>query len=319
MTDTYLPFQRATPSQDEVRGSLRTVRDLVRHALSRLRAAGVSGGHGTDDPFDEAAWLVLWSLHLPLDRLDPMLDARLTPSEIAAACALIERRCTERLPTAYLTGEAWLRGVRFLCDARALIPRSPIAELLDTGALAPWLPNPDAVNPILDLCTGGASLAILAAQAWPDAQVVAADLSAQALALAADNLALHHLAERITLRQGHLWTPLTGERFGLILCNPPYVNANSMSTLPPEYRHEPQGALGGGTDGMDLVREIVAGAAEHLSEDGVMVLEIGHEARHFEAAFPRLEFLWLPVTAGDDQILLVTREALLAPGALLAS
>lgn len=305
-----LPFERCTAGAADVRPSLHTVRDLIRYAVTRMQAAEVSLGHGTDDLFDEAAWLVLWSLHLPLERLEPFMDAALAPIEISAVLELIERRCSQRMPSAYLTGEAWLRGERFLCDSRALVPRSPIAELLDSGALEPWLPNPDQVEQILDLCTGGGSLALLAARAYHGAQVIGADLSAEALALAADNIALHQLADRVSLRQGHLWAPLGQQRFDLVLCNPPYVNAQAMSRLPPEFLHEPQSALAGGADGMDLVRDILSGAASHLTPRGVMVLEVGHEAAHFEAAFPKLECTWLPTATADDQVLLLERAAL---------
>jgi ribosomal protein L3 glutamine methyltransferase len=301
---------RAPAGAADATAALHTVRDLLRYGVSRLAAAGASLGHGTDDPWDEAAWLVLWSLHLPLDRLEPVLDARLAPVEVAAAVDLIERRCTERLPTAYLTGEAWLRGVRFLSDPRALVPRSPIAEVLDAGTLEPWLPEPRAVRRVMDLCTGGGSLAILAALRFPEATVTGTDLSAEALALAAENVALHGLGARLDLRAGSLWAPVAGERFDLILCNPPYVNERAMAGLPEEYRHEPRGALAGGADGMDLVRTIVADARRHLSAGGLLVLEIGHEADHFEAAFPRLEATWLPTEGGDDRIVLLERDAL---------
>lgn len=304
------PAHRVVSGVEQALNELATVRDLVRYASSRLQAAQVAFGHGTDDPFDEAVWLVLWSLHLPPDRLDPYLDARLTRDERRACLGLIERRCTERLPTAYLTGEAWLRGIRFLCDARALVPRSPIAEVLDTDALASWLPDSDAVGSVLDLCTGGGSLAVLCARLWPQARVTASDLSTHALALATENIALHRLTGRIALREGSLWEPLAGERFDLVVCNPPYVNSGSMADLPAEYRHEPQAALAGGADGMDLVRPIIAGAARHLNEGGILVLEIGHEARHFEAAFPGLEGVWLPTSPGDDQVIVLERAAL---------
>jgi len=303
-------FARTEPDPAEARATLSTVRDLVRWGVSRMGAAGVSLGHGTDDPWDEAAWLVLWSLRLPLDRLEPVLDARLAPAEVAAAVALVERRCVERLPAAYLTGEAWLRGLRFLSDPRALVPRSPIAELLDTGALESWLADPDALGSALDLCTGGGSLAVFVARAYPAARVIATDLSADALALAADNVVLHGLSTRIALRQGDLWQPVAGERFDLVVCNPPYVNAASMAALPSEYLREPQSALAGGSDGMDLVRRIVAGARERLAPRGLLVLEIGHEAEHFEAAFPGLEFAWLPTEGGDDRVALIERGAL---------
>lgn len=312
LPDNPLPAQRIAPTLQHALGSLHTVRDLVRYGTTRLQAAEVALGHGTDNAFDEAVWLVLWSLHLPPDRLDVHLEARVTAPELRATLELIERRCAERIPAAYLTGEAWLRGVRFLSDPRALVPRSPIAELLDTGSLEPWVPDADAVDSVLDLCTGGGSLAILAARAWPQARVIGADLSEAALNLAAANVALHRLGDRVSLRHGHLWAPVAGECFDLIICNPPYVNSASMQALPAEYRHEPASALGGGTDGMDLVREIVAGAARHLSPQGILVLEIGHEAAHFEAAFPRLEGVWMPTSPGDDQVIVLEHGALAA-------
>jgi ribosomal protein L3 glutamine methyltransferase len=305
------PNPRSPVAQaDEAARTMRSVRDLIRYAVSRLHSAQASFGHGTDNAWDEAVWLVLWSLHLPLDRLDPMLDARLAPSEINAAIALIERRCTERLPLAYLTGEAWLRGERFLCDPRALVPRSPIADLLDSDALEPWLPDAGDIGAVLDLCTGGASLAILAAHRFARASVIGADLSAEALALAAENIALHRLTDRVSLRQGSLWSPLAGKRFDLVLCNPPYVNAASMAALPAEFRHEPVGALAGGNDGMDLIRQIVAGARAHLHPTGLMLLEVGHEAAYFEAAFTQLEFIWLPTASGDNSVALIEHDAL---------
>jgi ribosomal protein L3 glutamine methyltransferase len=303
-------FERPAPDADAARIALMTVRDLLRWSVSRLVHAQAAYGHGTDNAWDEAAWLVLWSLRLPPDRLEPVLDARLTPVEVDAAVTLVERRCVERIPAAYLTGEAWLRGQRFVCDARALVPRSPIAEVLDGDALDPWLVDDDAIGAVLDLCCGGGSLAILAAHRFVGAAVVGADLSADALSLAAENVALHGLRDRIALRHCDLWAPLAGERFDLIVCNPPYVNADSMAALPPEFRSEPQAALGGGADGMDLVRSILEGAASHLTPGGLLVLEIGHEAAHFVAAFPRLEFAWLTTDGGDDRIVLVERDAL---------
>jgi ribosomal protein L3 glutamine methyltransferase len=303
-------FERPAPSAAEARIALYTVRDLLRWSVTRMQAEGIAFGHGTADAWDEAAWLVLWSLRLPIDRLEPVLEARLAPGELTAAIALVERRCTERLPAAYLTGEAWLRGVRFLSDPRALIPRSPIAEILDTDALAPWLEAGDGVGRVMDLCTGGGSLAILAARRFEGATVLGSDLSVDALALAAENVALHALDDRVALRQGDLWAGASGECFDLVVCNPPYVNARSMAALPAEYLAEPQGALGGGADGMDLVRRIVAGARGHLAPRGLLVLEIGHEASYFEAAFPGLEYTWLPTEGGDDQIVLIERDVL---------
>jgi ribosomal protein L3 glutamine methyltransferase len=300
---------RMRPDAAEAAASLRTIRDLLRHAESRFRAADVAFGHGTDDAYDEAAWLVLWSLHLPPHRLEQHLDAALTPSELRDAVALIERRCNERIPTAYLTGEAWLRGLRFECDARALVPRSLIAELLDEDGLANWL-QAQRVGAVLDLCTGGGSIAVFAAFRYPQATVQATDLSADALALARRNLALHRVADRIDLAQGDLYEPVGSRRFDLIITNPPYVNAGSMADLPPEFRAEPQGALAGGTDGMDLVRRIVAGARERLLPGGLLVIEIGHEADHFEAAFPALEFTYLPTAGSERAVVLVEHDAL---------
>ena len=298
---------------DEARAALATVRDLLRWGVTRLRAAQAAFGQGTDDPFDEAAWLLLWTLQLPPERLDPFLDARVLPAERDAFVALLARRCTERLPTAYLTGEAWLHGVRFRADARALVPRSPIADLLAGSAaesLDAWLPPDEAVADVLDLCTGGGSLAVLAAMRFAHARVVGSDVSADALALAAENVALHGLAERIELVRSDLFARLAHRRFDLIVCNPPYVNARSMRALPPEFRAEPPAALAGGADGMDLVRRILAGAHGVLREDGLLVIEIGHEAGHFEAAFGALEYAWLPVPAGERMVALVTREQL---------
>jgi len=300
---------RPEPSDEAIRPHLRTVRDVWRHAISRMRSTDAFFGHGTASAIDEAAWLVLWGLHLPLDRLDDFLDAALSGPEIDGLLQLIARRCDDRQPLAYITGEAWLRGLKFVSDARALVPRSPIAELLETDALAPWL-DADQVSQVLDLCTGGGSLAIFAALAYPQAQVMGADLSGDALALATQNIALHQLQDRIRLVQGDLFTPLANERFDLIVCNPPYVNSQSMEALPAEYRHEPHSALAGGTDGMDLVRRILEAAPRHLQRRGMLLLEIGHEVDHFEAAFPRLECAWLSTDEADRQIALIRREAL---------
>ena len=319
------PHPRSVPTPEGAQGVLRTVRDLVRYGTSRFEAAGLRFGHGSATAYDEAVYLVLWSLHLEPERLEPFLDARLTDTELRATLEILERRCAERVPASYLTGEAWLRGLRFKADARALVPRSLIAEALD-DALETWalasaeLPDgwPERV---LDLCTGGGSLAIFAAHRFPAAAVVGADVSSDALALAAENVAMHGLAQRIRLEQGDLYASLADERFDLILCNPPYVNAAAMAALPPEYRAEPASALDGGADGMDLVRRILGGALAHLTDDGVLLLEIGHEAEHFEAAFPALEFSYIEVSAGARMLVLVTRGQIAAvadrtPGSL---
>jgi ribosomal protein L3 glutamine methyltransferase len=287
-----------------------TLLDCIEQQSARLTQAGVSFGHGTDNAFDEAVWLALWKLRLPLDDLDGVAARELTPAEQTAIESLVDQRIATRQPAAYLTGEAWLQGVPFTVDQRVIVPRSLIAEVIADETLAPWL---DAgVRSVLDLCTGNGSLAVLAAMAWPAAHVDAADLSPDALAVAALNVERHGFTERITLLQGDGLDAVRGRRYDLIVCNPPYVNTESMSTLPPEYRAEPAIALAGGDDGMDFVRTLLAGAAEHLNDSGVLVLEIGHEAAHFEAAFPTLEFAYLPTRATDDQIVLVTREQLLS-------
>jgi ribosomal protein L3 glutamine methyltransferase len=297
--------------EQAVRESL-TLRDCLRHACTRLSEASVAFGQGTDNAWDEAVWLGLWSLHLPPERVEPFLDARLTSDERQAFLSLIERRCRERLPAAYLTGEAWLRGLRFRADPRAIIPRSLIVEAL-AETLDDWLAGPEPVD-ILDLCTGGASIAISAALRFPQANVDAIDLSPDALALAAENLADHRLNDRISLFHGDLFAPIGKRQYDLILCNPPYVNTVSMRELPPEFLAEPGAALAGGNDGMDLVRRILADAPTALRDTGLLLLEIGHEAPYFEEAFAGLEFAYLPVEAGDDQLVLVSKEQLLAAG-----
>jgi len=288
-----------------------TVVELVQAMSERLDAAGLAYGHGTTNAWDEAAWLVLWRLGHALDALDDTADDSVTPPQRAEVEALVAQRIQTRKPVAYLTGEAWLQGVPFFVDERVIVPRSLIAEPLADGTLDVWL-NP-ATQRVLDLCTGGGSLAVLAALAWPEVTVDASDLSADALAVARRNIDRHGLAGRIALHQGDGLAALDiahRGRYDLILCNPPYVNRRAMAELPPEYLAEPQGALGGGADGMDLVRRIVGGARAHLAPHGLLVLEIGHEAAYFEAAFPDLEYTWLPTEGGDDRIVLMERDAL---------
>ena len=282
--------------------------DCIEHQSARLTQAGVSFGHGTANAFDEAAWLVLWRLGLPLDDLDAVAARDLSADEQARITALVDQRIATRRPAAYLTGEAWLQGVPFTVDERVIVPRSLIAEPIADGTLDAWLS--DRTRSVLDLCTGNGSLAVLAARAWPEVHVDAADLSADALAVARLNVERHGLDDRVALLQGDGLAAVAGRRYDLILCNPPYVNSESMAALPAEYRAEPVLALDGGTDGMDFVRPLIAGAAAHLAEGGVLVIEIGHEAAHFEAAFPALEYAWLPTSGGDDAVVLVTREAL---------
>jgi len=306
---------------------LDTIDQAILAVHDRLESAELSYGHGCDDSYDEAVWLVAVAIGIPVDRIDAESDAKLDASEQAQIDELLRARIEQRAPLAYLTGEAWLAGRRFLCDRRALVPRSPIGLILQQG-LDPWLRHPDRITRVLDLCTGGGSLAIIAAQTFSEAEVVATDLSGQALALAADNLALFGLEGRIELRQGHLWAPLEGLQFDLILCNPPYVDAKSMANLPTEWRHEPTLGLDGGLslravaqpdeiaeviethDGLDLVRQVIAQASAHLTANGLLILEIGHQIDAFEAAFPGLTPIWLPVAAGDQMIALLERSAL---------
>ena len=282
--------------------------ECVEQQAARLDAAGVAFGHGTTNAFDEAAWLVLWALKLPLDALDDEARRPITPDEQASIDTLIEQRIRTRKPAAYLTHEAWLQGVPFYVDERVIVPRSFIAELLADGSIDGWLS--EQTHRVLDLCTGNGSLAVLAAMAYPDVVVDAADISEDALAVARINVERHALADRITLHQSNLLDALH-ERYDLILCNPPYVNSSSMAALPAEYLAEPELALAGGSDGMDLVRQLLRDAPSRMSDDAVLVLEIGNEREHFERAFPRLEAYWLDTSAGHDQVLLLTRPALL--------
>jgi len=281
---------------------------MIEHQSARLTQAGVSFGHGTTNAFDEAAWLVLWQLGLPLDELDGVAERELSIAEAGAIDALVSERIATRKPAAYLTREAWLQGVPFYVDERTIVPRSLIAEVIADGTLDAWL-SPSA-REVLDLCTGNGSLAVLAALAWPEVKVDAADLSADALAVARINVDRHGLTDRIALRHGDGLAAVAGKRYDLILCNPPYVNAASLAALPAEYQAEPSVALAGGPDGMDFVRTLIAQAAGHMTDHAVLVLEIGHEWPHFDAAFPTLESVWLPTSAGEDQVLLLTREAL---------
>jgi ribosomal protein L3 glutamine methyltransferase len=286
-----------------------TVIELIEAGAAQLDEAGVAFGHGTANAFDEAAWLVLWQLRLPIDAIDEAADRAVSPADRARVEALIAERIASRKPAAYLTREAWLQGVPFYVDERAIVPRSFIGELLVDGSIDYWLG--EHTQRVLDLCTGNGSLAVLAAMTYPDIAIDAVDLSTTALEVAAINVTRHALDARIALRVSDGLANARGP-YDLILCNPPYVNAQSMSALPAEYRAEPELALAGGSDGMDFVRTLLRDAPAVMNERGVMVLEIGNERDHFEAAFPQLEVVWLETSAGEDQVLLVTREALVA-------
>jgi ribosomal protein L3 glutamine methyltransferase len=292
---------------NQVAPTSRTVMDLIEAGAQQLTEAGVAFGHGTANAFDEAAWLVLWQLGLPLDDLDSVQNRPVAPAEQAKIAALFETRITTRKPAAYLTREAWLLGVPFYVDERSIVPRSFIAELLADGAIDPWLG--EHTKKVLDLCTGNGSLAVLAAMAWPTVTVDGADISADALAVARINVDKHGLQDRITLLQSDGLAAVRGP-YDLILCNPPYVNTQNMGALPAEYQAEPAVALAGGADGMDFIRALLQAAPAHMSENAVLVLEIGNEREHFETAFPQLEVVWLATSAGEDQVLLITRDAL---------
>ncbi|MFM0169535.1 50S ribosomal protein L3 N(5)-glutamine methyltransferase [Paraburkholderia sediminicola] len=281
-----------------------TVRDLLRFAVSRFNQANLSFGHGSANAYDEAVYLVLHTLHLPLDLLDPFLDARLTAAEIDAVLNVIERRATERVPAAYITQEAWMHGFRFHVDERVIVPRSFIGELLQDG-LQPYVEDPEQVSAVLELCTGSGCLAILAAHAFQNADIDAVDLSAPALEVAARNVSDYKLDDRVALFEGDLYAPLAERRYDVIISNPPYVNAASMQELPAEYKHEPDMALAGGVDGMDIVRRIIAEARNWLTDEGVLVVEIGNERAHVEAAFGGLDLVWLSTSAGDDNVFLI--------------
>ena len=287
-----------------------TVRDWIRYAVTRFNRAGCFFGHGLQDAYDEAVYLVLHTLSLPLDRLDPFLDACIPGDEREAIFAVIEKRAVERLPAAYITGEAWLGNFRFKVDPRVIIPRSFFAELLQDG-FSPWIADPEAVSSAMDMCTGSGCLAILMAHAFPNAKIVAVDISPDALDVARENIAAYGLEEQITLIQSDGFSAVPQQTFDFILSNPPYVTQDAMDDLPAEYRHEPALALGAGEDGLDLVRRLLADAPRFLAPDGQLAVEVGHNRDLFEAAFPTLAPTWLSAPSGDEKIFLINRRQLL--------
>jgi ribosomal protein L3 glutamine methyltransferase len=298
---------------------LSTLRDVLRYAVGAFRAAGLHHGHGATTALDEAAFLILESLHLPVDDFNAFADARLTRRELALLGTRVDRRVNERIPAAYLTGRTYLHGFSFRADPRAIIPRSFLADLLFSpffdgrGAPEALLDDPQSVLSVLDLCTGGGSLAILAAHAFPQAEIDAVDLSEEALALAAENVADYGLEDRIALHHGDLFAPIGAKRYDLILTNPPYVDAATMAMLPPEFRHEPEMALGSGDDGFDLIRRILAEAGRHLTPDGGILCEIGLDRTILELDFPDLPFLWLDTEASEGEVFWLPTKALKPP------
>ena len=289
---------------------LHTVRDCLRFAVSRFNQAELFFGHGSNDAYDEAAYLILHTLHLPLDRLEPFLDARLTDGERAEVLDIIQRRVEQRIPAAYLTHQAILGDYSFYVDERVIVPRSFIAELL-FNELSPWITEPDEISSVLDLCTGSGCLAILAADAFSYAQVDATDLSPGALAVAERNVADYELQDRVNLIESDMFAKLSGKQYDLIISNPPYVDAESVDTLPQEYLHEPKLALGSGQDGLDATRIILKHAAQHLNPSGLLIVEIGHNRDALEAAYPDLPFTWLDVSAGDGFVFMLHRNDLI--------
>lgn len=294
---------------EQARQELFTLRDFLRFSVSRFNEAGLFFGHGSDNAWDEAVYLLLHTLHLPLDRLEPFLDARLTLAERYAALDVIERRVKDRTPAAYITREAWLGEHRFYVDERVIVPRSFIAELLEEQ-LAPWLDDPYAITSAVDLCTGSGCLAILTALAFPAASVDAIDLSIDALEVAKRNVADYGLEDQIRLVHSNLFAGVKDQRYDLIISNPPYVNAESMAALPEEYLREPQMALAGGNDGLDLVRVMLREAKDLLNPGGLMVVEIGHNREVLEAAYPHTPFTWLETHAGNEHVFLLSADEL---------
>ncbi len=291
---------------------LETLRDWLRYAVTRFGEANLHFGHGTVNAYDEAAYLLLHALHLPLDRLEPFLDARLTQPERQHVAHVFSRRIDERVPAAYLTHEAWLGEFRFYVDERVLIPRSHIAQLLPDG-LAPLLGDPKDITTALDLCTGSGCLAILLAHAYPNADVDAVDISSDALAVAQRNVSDYGLADRINLIRSDLFSNVSEEKsYDLVISNPPYVTSVAMEMLPREYRHEPALGLAGGDDGMDAVRTIIKEAPRFMNPRGLLVVEVGHSRAAAEAAFPRLPFLWLQTEGLEDSVFALRREELIA-------
>lgn len=289
--------------------NLLTVRDYLRFAVSRFYQAKLFFGHGSSDAYDEAVYLILHTLHLPIDTLAPFLDAHLTPSERSEVLNIIQRRVEQRIPAAYLTHEAFLGEYSFYVDERVIVPRSFIAELL-RQQLSPWIGDPESVTSVLDLCTGSGCLAILAADAFPNALIEAVDLSLGALAVATRNVSDYELESRVKLIESDLFDKLEDRKYDLIISNPPYVDAKSVASLPQEYLHEPKLALGSGNDGLDATRLILKHATEHLTDNGILIVEIGHNRDALEAAYPKLPFTWLDVTAGDQFVFMLHRNDL---------
>jgi len=288
---------------------LQTLRDFIRWAITSFNRHNLYYGHGTDNAWDEALHLVLGSLHLPWDTDQRLLDARLTQLEREKLLELIRRRCEEHTPLPYLLGESWFAGLPFKVDPRVLIPRSPISELIENN-FSPWISEDAPPRRILDLCTGSGCIGIACAYAFPTAQVTLSDISEDALEVAEENIAGHHLQDRVFIAASNLFSALQGEKYDLIVSNPPYVDATDLSLMPDEYRQEPELALAAGEDGLDLVRVILAEAREYLSDQGVLVVEVGNSEEHLQALFPQVPFLWVDFESQARGVFVLTAEQL---------
>jgi ribosomal protein L3 glutamine methyltransferase len=293
----------------QAESQLHTFRDLLRFSVSRFNEAGLFFGHGLSNAYDEAAYLILHTLHLPPDQMEIFLDARLTNMEVSQVLGIVKRRALEKIPAAYLTQEAWLGDFSFYVDKRVLVPRSFIAELL-REQLSPWVSDPSSVHSVLDLCTGSGCLAILLAHAFENATIDATDISDEALEVANKNVEDYDLNPRVHLLQSDLFGALEGRLYDLIISNPPYVNAESMASLPEEYRHEPRNALASGNDGLEATKEILKRAADYLTNEGMLIVEIGHNRAALEESFPQTPFTWLETSAGDGFVFMLTRDHL---------
>jgi len=289
---------------------LLTIRDWLRYAVSRFEASDIFYGHGTDNAYDEAVWLIMSALHLPHDTLNNFLDAKLTSEERVKLAAFIDERISKHTPTAYLLKEAWLQGYKFYVDERVLIPRSFIAELLVNGGLQPWIEFPELVNSAADICTGSGCLGVLLADAYPDAEIDVIDISPDAIDVCDINIANYGLQDRVTAIESDMFSALQGKQYDLIISNPPYVDAPSMAELPAEYRNEPQLALGSGVAGLDHTHTILREAANYLTDNGILVVEIGHNRDALLDAYPDLPFTWLEVSSGDEFVFLLTKSQL---------
>ncbi len=305
-------IQASNPSlsiSPNIQSELITLRDWLRYTVSQFEASDIFYGHGTDNAYDEAVWLILSSLHLPHDTLNNFLEARLTSTERATLATRIEQRVNNHTPTAYLVNEAWLQGFKFYVDERVIVPRSFIAELLNNH-LHPWVEFPEMIESAADICTGSGCLGVLLANSFPNAAIDVIDISPDAIAVANINIDNYGLDDQITAIQSDMFSALTGKTYDVIISNPPYVDAPSMATLPAEYQNEPQLALGSGNDGLDHTHTLLREAANYLNDDGLLIVEIGHNRDALIAAYPNLAFHWLEVSSGDQFVFLLTKSQL---------